>query len=83
MPAREQTMGELIQRRRSELLPQWLRFQLDATTLRRDLMNDTELRQQSERFLTLLQEAVRNGDGADVQGPSWSAEKSRRSAATT
>jgi rsbT co-antagonist protein RsbR len=45
---------EIISKRESDLLNDWIREQLSATTLRADLMKESELREQSRQFLNLL-----------------------------
>jgi len=55
------------------LLADWIRYQLSAATLRRDLMNDSELREQSRRFLSALGEALGATNGKlDFAQPEWS-----------
>jgi rsbT co-antagonist protein RsbR len=49
---------EIISKRESDLLADWMREQLAATTLRSDLMKESELREQSRRFLDLLVRAA-------------------------
>ena len=51
-------LPEIITRRESDLLANWIREQLSATTLRGDLMKESELREQSRQFLNLLINAV-------------------------
>src|SRR5262245_35188118 len=45
--------------------------QLGAITLRRDLINDSELQRQSREFLTGVREVVQNGYVADIMAPEW------------
>lgn len=73
MTAREQTIiPDIVSRCEDELLPAWVSHQLEATTVRRDLMRDDELRDQSRRFLTLFREALEHGDGTtDIATPVW------------
>jgi rsbT co-antagonist protein RsbR len=54
-----------------ELLAEWLKAQLAASTLRTDLMKESELRQQSRELLGLLQAAVRDGDLESIDGAEW------------
>jgi rsbT co-antagonist protein RsbR len=57
----------------SEILSSWIDAQLQAATLRRDLMRDDELREQSRRFLQLFAQALhRHGSGSDADGAAWS-----------
>jgi len=71
MPTGEWTAGDFIRRHSDTLLPNWVRHQRDSTSLRRDLISDRDLEQQSKQFLSLLPEAMRNGHTPDVNGPEW------------
>ncbi len=51
------------------ILKDWVEFQLTATTLRRDLMKESELREQSREFLSLVGQALQNG--SDIGDPAW------------
>jgi len=42
--------------------------QLAAVTRRRDLMNDSELQEQSHEFLGFFREALQSGDASDITG---------------
>jgi rsbT co-antagonist protein RsbR len=56
----------------SEILSSWMDAQLGAMTLRRDLMRDDELREQSRRFLQLFAQALqREGTSVDADGAEW------------
>jgi rsbT co-antagonist protein RsbR len=62
----------IVAKYEGELLTEWVRHQLAAVTLRRDLLKDDELREQSRRFLALFTDAVRKGAAeADVLSPAW------------
>lgn len=61
---------DVIEKNESVLLQDWMREQLNATTLRSDLMSETDLRQQSVEFLGLFREAVKIDNNAD--SPVWS-----------
>jgi rsbT co-antagonist protein RsbR len=65
------TLRDAIAKDQPELLARWVELQLAATTLRRDLMNDAELREQSRRFLSLLQSALDAGSELDVSRSEW------------
>jgi rsbT co-antagonist protein RsbR len=73
MTARERTViPDIVSRYEDELLSEWIGHQLDATTLRRDLMRDDELRDQSRRFLGLFRKALESANGTtDVATPAW------------
>jgi rsbT co-antagonist protein RsbR len=63
---------EIITRRESDLLANWIREQLSATTLRSDLMKEAELREQSRQFLNLLVNALsQQARLDDVSTPGW------------
>jgi rsbT co-antagonist protein RsbR len=70
MPAAGQTLRKIIAQSQKELLADWLHTQLSATTLRSDLMKESELRDQSREFLALLQAAIESGS-TQTDGPSW------------
>jgi len=67
--------GTLLQRLLADdagrLLDDWMREQLASTSLRRDLISETELRQQSADFLAAFREAVHRGGVQSVAGPEW------------
>jgi rsbT co-antagonist protein RsbR len=63
---------DIIATQRDQLLPEWMRHQLAASSSRRDLIRDDELQQQSGRFLDLLRTGVQaDGVSGDVSGPAW------------
>jgi len=63
---------EIIARRESDLLADWMREQLAATTLRGDLMRESELREQSRQFLNLIVRAASQQPGLnDIDAPAW------------
>ena len=70
MSAAGQTLRKIIAQSQKELLADWLHTQLSATTLRSDLMKESELRDQSREFLALLQAAIESGS-IRTDGPSW------------
>ena len=64
-------MAEVLDRFEAEILSLWVREQLAATSMRRDLLNESQLREQSRRFLAALRVAVQSGS-SDVFSESWS-----------
>src|SRR5919106_4248800 len=63
---------EMISKRESDLLADWMREQLAATTLRSDLMKESELREQSRQFLNLLTRAASQQLNLDnIKAPAW------------
>src|SRR5690606_15378947 len=49
-----------------------MRAQLDASSLRPDLMTETELKRESEQLLRELAVALRAGGAPDLKSPAWS-----------
>jgi rsbT co-antagonist protein RsbR len=63
---------EIISKRESDLLADWMREQLSATTLRSDLMKESELREQSRQFLKLMVRATAQGASLDgISASAW------------
>jgi rsbT co-antagonist protein RsbR len=61
---------EVLKKYERELLADWMEQQLAAVTLRRDLMNEIELQEQSREFLSFFREALQSGD-ASITGTAW------------
>jgi rsbT co-antagonist protein RsbR len=66
-----QVLQQIIAKSQKELLAEWLQAQVSAETYRADLMKESELREQSREFLTLLLDAVRSGNLQNVQSDAW------------
>lgn len=65
------TIAEILERHKAELLADWLK-ELQNTGLRRDdLMRAKELRSECQEFLQLLHIAVGYGNFSDIQTPEW------------
>ncbi len=47
-------LAESVRTQQELILKEWIALQLAATTLRRDLMKESELRDQSREFLSLF-----------------------------
>lgn len=62
---------EIVKKYEAELLVQWVEQQLAAPTMRRDLIKETELREQSRQFLKSFREAVQNGSLTNITTPDW------------
>lgn len=64
---------EMIARNESNLLADWMREQLAATTTRGDLMKESELREQSRQFLSLFVRASsqQHASMSDISAPAW------------
>jgi rsbT co-antagonist protein RsbR len=64
-------LAEILSRSEAEILPEWMRLQLASVTLRRDLIGEAELREQSQRFLQAFSAALRAGGDTDIRGSQW------------
>ena len=62
---------EILHKYEQELLAEWMADQLSAPTLRRDLMKEAELHEQSRQFLSALREAVQQGNLTDITTADW------------
>jgi rsbT co-antagonist protein RsbR len=58
----------VLKKHERALLDDWMQAQLSATTFRKDLIDEDELRKQSKEFLGLFGQAVQSGMAADVHG---------------
>ncbi|SDV48077.1 STAS domain-containing protein [Chitinasiproducens palmae] len=75
-------LASILDTQQQAILSDWLAYQLKASTLRRDLMREGELREQSARFLDALKVAIASGaegdeDWAEVQALLESVSRSR------
>ena len=70
MKASSRLVG-VIKNHEKEILADWIKEQLAATTLRGDLLKESELREQSRSFLAAVQAAVQKGGSEDIGGPAW------------
>jgi rsbT co-antagonist protein RsbR len=61
---------DILEKGERDLLDAWVDRQLKAPTLRRDLVEESEVREQSRDFLHRLRVAARDGDD-DVDGRAW------------
>jgi rsbT co-antagonist protein RsbR len=64
-------IGDLIHNHEQAILADWIKEQQAANTLRGDLLNEAELREQSRSFLSALKAAARSGGVEDVDGARW------------
>ena len=62
-------LSETIRTQQDVILKDWVEFQLTSTTFRRDLMKESELREQSREFLSLVTQALQGG--SDIGDTSW------------
>ena len=62
-------LAELVRKDELDILKDWLARQLASADMRRDLISETSLRDQSSEFLGLLRRALESG--AEVAQPEW------------
>jgi rsbT co-antagonist protein RsbR len=55
-----------------EVLSEWVQLQLGSTTLRKDLMKEGELREQSREFIALFRAALGTGIAFSLSSSDWS-----------
>jgi rsbT co-antagonist protein RsbR len=71
-PPADASIADILAKYEGEILTEWMSQQLAAVTVRRDLLSDQALREQSRRFLALLVQALRKaGARDDVHDPAW------------
>jgi rsbT co-antagonist protein RsbR len=62
-------LGEILGQHQQDVLSEWMRLQLESAASRRDLISDSELRQQSRDFLSAFAIGVMSGDR--FEGAAW------------
>jgi rsbT co-antagonist protein RsbR len=63
--------ADIIRSHEREILADWIKQQLAAITLRADLLNESDLREQSRAFLSGVQGASQKGGVEDIEIPAW------------
>ena len=66
-----QTVRNVLVKYEKEVLAEWMRLQLAATTLRADLMKENELREQSRELLSLLRRRSRAAGSRAWTSADW------------
>jgi rsbT co-antagonist protein RsbR len=64
-------LAEILSKYEKDLLDDWIKAQLSATTLRRDLLAERELQTQSREFLRAFRGAVQHQKSDDISSPKW------------
>ena len=65
-------LPEVLANHEADLLTDWIKEQAAGTSRRGGTIRDSEVRDQSKEFLSLLRSAVREGSLEDIQGAGWS-----------
>jgi rsbT co-antagonist protein RsbR len=71
MPVANSRLPQLLDRRESDILDQWIKAQLAAPQSRRTMVSDSELRDQAREFLGLLRTAAGKGSLDSIDGAAW------------
>src|SRR4051812_28582789 len=61
----------LIERNQEGILVDWLDEQIADPLFRKDLVNEGELKTQSQKFVSLFSEAIGSEDGTDIHKSHW------------
>ena len=64
-------LPEILGRHEREILDEWIRLQLSATSRRRDLIQERELAEQSREFLAAFRDALTRDGAGNTEGPAW------------
>jgi rsbT co-antagonist protein RsbR len=72
-PAATTRLPEIIKRREQDLLERWIKEQLSAVTTRRDLVSESQLKEQSREFLGLVAEAAGKSGLTSLDSAAWQA----------
>jgi rsbT co-antagonist protein RsbR len=64
-------LAETLRRDQQLILAEWLRLQLDSISMRRELISEAELSQQSREFLSAFTTAIGTDERVDANGPIW------------
>ena len=62
---------DILEKHERDLLAAWIEQQLNAATVRRDLISKRDLQQQSRQFLNAFSNAVQSGEVDDIMTPAW------------
>ena len=74
MTEQQSKVAQLLKKHERDVLQQWLSYQISATTMRADLVKESDLREQSRRFLQLFIDLVQQNDD-DQNTESWKSVK--------
>src|SRR5258708_12582353 len=64
-------LAEIMARYEKEILEEWLREQLAAITLRKDLLSEADLRRESTEFLSLFGKAISSSTVQEITTQAW------------
>ncbi|GAC1471382.1 MAG: STAS domain-containing protein [Isosphaeraceae bacterium] len=64
-------LPEVLRNQETDLLADWIKEQLARAPRRGNMIRETELRDQCKEFLSLFRDAVKDGQGEDIEGTRW------------
>ena len=64
-------LSQLLQTSHQNVLSEWVEAQLKADTMRRDLITENDLREQSTEFLRRFERAVATGEVTNIKAAVW------------
>ena len=67
----ESHLAEVLRTHQADVLSDWMALQLNSSATRADLINEPELRRQSQAFLKLVSTAIDGGALEDMNGQAW------------
>ena len=67
----ESHLSDLLRNHEADVLKDWLELQLGSSSTRSDLINEPELRRQSQTFLKLFAAAIDAGGLGDLNASAW------------
>jgi rsbT co-antagonist protein RsbR len=74
MTEQQSKVAQLLKKHERDVLQQWLSYQISATTMRADLVKESDLREQSRKFLQLFIDLVEQ-DADDQNTEDWKSVK--------
>jgi rsbT co-antagonist protein RsbR len=64
-------LSQVLEQEEEKLLDEWVEVQLSSSSMRPDLIDESELRRQSREFLRGFRRAVASGEAGDLESSAW------------
>ncbi len=64
-------LPDILKKHEAAILPEWIQQQMDGSSIRRGLIKEADLREQSREFLAALTEVAQKGDLVNITSPQW------------
>jgi rsbT co-antagonist protein RsbR len=71
MAGRTSKLAATLEKYERDIIKSWLEYQLSTTTARGDLLKESELRDQSQKFFKVFRDAVSHDGAGDLQSRTW------------